>query len=822
MRLGGFLIVLSLTGLATMHVQAQSTNGVLTARLEAATISGPFFVLTTSNVVQVSGTNTIAGSTRVRVNGSPADYSPAAGTWTNSQNLAAGYNRLEVDATDDVGNLLASTNIAVVVDLASVSVGGLLGTNTVWDNSGGIVRITNSVAVPSGGTLSIGPGTVLLLRAGASILATNAAIAANGTVDGVIHFLPADASAVWGGIVAVGTNGSVSLKHAEMAAGHVEILEGATGLLEDSELHDYLVSSPAIVHTLRPALLSMRRCHVARYYEVLSQLALNEIEDCLMENINGDGIDFDAARPGSYIRNCTIRHGDVTNVDGLDMGSFSDGTPSSGVTIQGCLIYDFVFDKGVSIGEAAQNMTVRNCVIHDVDSGVAVKDSSVAMIYDNTIADSNFGLRLYEKSAGLGGGHATAWNNVLWNDVNTVVFDSLSTISVSYSDLGGAGVYPGTNNLNLDPLFLNAASNDYRLATNSPCVGAGLGGGDIGALFPVGGIPHAPDSLTAIVVNGTNVNLSWVDRSDNESGFEIQRSADQTNWTEVVVLAADSTNWLDTLVQAGQTYQYRVRALNVPGDSEFSNESGATVPSLPIITGQPQSQTVVQGAAVTFQVEATGVPAPVDQWRAGYLHGDVPGATNDTLTLTNVQPSQAGDFRVLVSNPAGSVLSAIAVLTVNVPVAITQQPASRSVPPDGEVTLSVIAVGSPAPDFQWYFNDVALADATRATLVVTNFSSDAEGRYFVVASNSVGTVQSDTAFLLLDSPLRLSLASIDAQGLFHLRLIGPTNTDYLIEATSDFSGWSPLATSSVPAGILDFIDPTSTNFTHRFYRALPQ
>ena len=87
----------------------------------------------------------------------------------------------------------------------------------------------------------------------------------------------------------------------------------------------------------------------------------------------------------------------------------------------------------------------------------------------------------------------------------------------------------------------------------------------------------------------------------------------------------------------------------------------------PIITRQPVSQTVNAGADVTFTVAASGATPLFYQWRAGWLPGDIPGATNDTLVLTNVQPAVAGNYRVVVSNSAGSVMSDIAVLTVVAP-----------------------------------------------------------------------------------------------------------------------------------------------------------
>ena len=89
----------------------------------------------------------------------------------------------------------------------------------------------------------------------------------------------------------------------------------------------------------------------------------------------------------------------------------------------------------------------------------------------------------------------------------------------------------------------------------------------------------------------------------------------------------------------------------------------AFIPTAPAIATQPQSQTATAGANVTFNVTATGNPAPAYQW---YLGGTaIAGATGSTLALTNVQSANAGIYTVTVRNPSGSVTSNQALLTVN-------------------------------------------------------------------------------------------------------------------------------------------------------------
>jgi hypothetical protein len=86
-------------------------------------------------------------------------------------------------------------------------------------------------------------------------------------------------------------------------------------------------------------------------------------------------------------------------------------------------------------------------------------------------------------------------------------------------------------------------------------------------------------------------------------------------------------------------------------------------PTAPIITSQPSSQTVTAGASVQFSVTVTGRPSPTYQWN---LNGTaISGATGVTLSLTNVQSSNAGTYTVGVINSSGVVTSSQATLTVN-------------------------------------------------------------------------------------------------------------------------------------------------------------
>jgi hypothetical protein len=98
------------------------------------------------------------------------------------------------------------------------------------------------------------------------------------------------------------------------------------------------------------------------------------------------------------------------------------------------------------------------------------------------------------------------------------------------------------------------------------------------------------------------------------------------------------------------------------GFSNFTASDGLDTP--PAIATPPQSQAVNVTSNATFTVTATGSTPLSYQWYFNTTNVMV-GDTNKQIVLTNVQDSDAGWYRVRVSNPAGSTLSDNAQLVVN-------------------------------------------------------------------------------------------------------------------------------------------------------------
>lgn len=93
--------------------------------------------------------------------------------------------------------------------------------------------------------------------------------------------------------------------------------------------------------------------------------------------------------------------------------------------------------------------------------------------------------------------------------------------------------------------------------------------------------PTAPSSLLAVAQSGTEIDLSWVDNSSDEDGFEIYEAADGVNFSLISTTPADTSAAQITGLQPGATYHYFVRAFNVAGEADSNIDSATTFAPTP-------------------------------------------------------------------------------------------------------------------------------------------------------------------------------------------------------------------------------------------------
>jgi polygalacturonase len=215
---------------------------------------------------------------------------------------------------------------------------------------------------------------------------------------------------------------------------------------------------------------------------------------------------------------------------------------------------------------------------------------------------------------------------------------------------------------------------------------------------------------------------------------------------------ANGTNATLTLtnVQDADAGSYSVIITNSYG-SVTSAMATLTVNTPPSISTQPTGLTVIPGQSATFTVVADGSQPLNYQW---YHNTNTPltGATSPTLTLTNVQPGDAGSYSVVVSNTTASVTSSYAILIVNTnPVAplFILQPVSLTAREGDDVAFTAAAVGTQPIAYQWNLNGAPIPDATSNTLNLAGIQSSDVGGYTVIATNSIGSTTSSVAVLTM-------------------------------------------------------------------------
>ncbi len=98
-------------------------------------------------------------------------------------------------------------------------------------------------------------------------------------------------------------------------------------------------------------------------------------------------------------------------------------------------------------------------------------------------------------------------------------------------------------------------------------------------------MPTAPENLQASDVTATSLILTWVDTSDNETAFEIERSLHE-DFAEADTLVTDvnETRYEESTLAPETQYFYRVRAINEAGPSDYSQTLSVQTAALPVAT----------------------------------------------------------------------------------------------------------------------------------------------------------------------------------------------------------------------------------------------
>ena len=188
--------------------------------------------------------------------------------------------------------------------------------------------------------------------------------------------------------------------------------------------------------------------------------------------------------------------------------------------------------------------------------------------------------------------------------------------------------------------------------------------------------------------------------------------------------------------------------LNVP--------SSYVLPVPEILSGPTVAPTnvVPTGGSFSISVTATSVTATAYQWRKWGTN--IIGATNATLSYSNVTTAHLGTYEVVVSNPFGDTRSAAVSVTVQPPpppvivTGPTVTPGSL-IQPGNPFSISVIAIGAPSLQYQWFKNGTYVPSGTNATFSIASATSGDVGIYEVLVSNPYGYTPSTMAQVTMNA-----------------------------------------------------------------------
>ncbi len=171
------------------------------------------------------------------------------------------------------------------------------------------------------------------------------------------------------------------------------------------------------------------------------------------------------------------------------------------------------------------------------------------------------------------------------------------------------------------------------------------------------------------------------------------------------------------------------------------------------ITGiDPPTPTVVEADGITLCATASGPEPLTYQWQ--FNGTNILFATEQCYAIPLAHPADEGDYAIVVSNPAGSVTSAVVTLTVRVPAHIVQSPTNATALEGEPASFSVVAEGDPELGYQWYFQSNPISGATSSAYSIAAVQTNQAGSYQVVVSNAWGSATSAvTTLAVLAKPV---------------------------------------------------------------------
>jgi hypothetical protein len=393
------------------------------------------------------------------------------------------------------------------------------------------------------------------------------------------------------------------------------------------------------------------------------------------------------------------------------------------------------------------------------------------------------------------------------------IWQVLAVGSSTWLDLAEGGFYTGTRTNTLQfvapPQSLNG--NSYRCVATNPLGSATSGS----AVLTV--VPATPPVITYFPPSSLTL--------DYGQSFAFSASVSglpypTLQWKKdgVAIPGATSTFYSKSLVTEADAGTYTLTATNVAGGAIGTVTVVVRAALGPVITTQPTGVEVARGNTFMLNVTATGSMPLSYQWYRN--EQPIAGATATYYTVWPANWEHSGQYKVRVSNPAGTVTSStveVVVLPPPLPEVTLNSgwTGHVGISPGGSLAISANTTGL-ISTYQWFKDGAPIPGATSANLLKSPVTSADAGEYALQVTNESGLVMSSPVLVVWKPTSRPWL---DARRLGNVVYFVATQPGRIMRYDLERETWLPqiyLPEAKVPTAFL----PTASGVVIAYGREL--
>jgi len=402
-------------------------------------------------------------------------------------------------------------------------VSGTIGTNLTLS---GTNLLQGTVVITNGAVLTIDAGTRVMMNTNATLLVSGAQLIANGTSNAPVIFTRYISGQRWKQIKFVRATNSLFrsciFEYADSAGDHKDYYDNDCNTNTPPLTRNYHEAIIALATHLEidgctfrnfpdtsasaegdalaiiaddPQNPGAASAHIRNslFFEigqgVHTRYAYVLVERCTFISHNGDNDDVDLYGESSPVP--LVR----SNLFLYAHDDFVNPTRCSAIIERNVFIGTNDTDHGIVLRDAGSPVVMNNVIYRCNTGAIAVQNGCSGLIANNTIVNCNSAIKLFDHQDRItppyclaaASGKATVVNNIIRNSTPAYNLSGFAwsnlTVHVSYSDVQGgtnnstrnatAIIVNGPGNIDLDPMFVNAAATNFHLLPGSPCIDAG-------------------------------------------------------------------------------------------------------------------------------------------------------------------------------------------------------------------------------------------------------------------------------------------------------------------------------------------------------------